>query len=1021
MLKRTIFSFTIFLSVLFTFFSIGQAAWIVYGDLTYNSATAVVDESAPYICYNNDTGINYRTLNKALQEADSGQEIIVYVKTIINCYETIEIKSGVTLTIPFIGKTNNSSATGGNINNEETLYKIKSSDDRNLYGNKLGDAQGNVDIYRSILINMRNGSDIILNGILNLGGATSYNGNNGYYCEINLGEKSSITCNSGSIFNCFGYLKEDSSNARHSGMEQYKNIVDNSFDNERFLKVNDGAVLNTYIALYDVLSGGNLTGAISANQSPFNVFDFQALQTYTIVEHGASMYTNALVVGPSNMSYSSNLAAILPSSSRDPSLIYTKSGSIELEYKPTNVLYGSRSTNINGTNIVINGEIDIGYIELDVYTITLDTRLFHLPLSSKIFIYVRDGGIFNCNQKVKFLMGSKMIVEEGGTLNVNESLVFYNSSVAPEVNADLGIRYDSTGKDDALLLVNGTIKVNADSQNNGYLGAIITHTSTTGKAFLDFSNISANSYLSAEAKEGTANVSVIVTSSGNFISNGTIISGQFSAQTTYTSNCDGSNYYWEGLFSTTFTISVTYDKSIVHPVFDYTITISQNSDGSNAYDSSLINSSNDGSTEIASGLYFNIVVNDAVQVSITKNGIETISYSNSSWIYVDGNFDINIVPTEGIKVSLSVFKDPNFNDNETEWSAGTGHTIYYIEESVSQDGPWTETYRLKAAGITEHYVKKGYYFRIGYEWVEGDPIIALSGQNGFTANNRITTNDPNFSPQPTTEWINDTTSSLSGAFLAGNADTAPGLEYKFEMGYYSGHAKADESDDPGCLLPDTLITMADGSTKYVKDIVSGDMVKVFNHETGIIDVAPVVFNDSEPFRKCVVINLKFSNNKNVGVVSEHGFFDIDLNKYVYFTETNYLDFVGHNFYSIDSNGNASVVALLEAHIEQKYTKVYSPVSSWHLNYFTENILSMPGGISGLFNIFEYDENLKYDEELMEADIDKYGLFTYDDFKDLISYEFYSHFPVPYLKVSIGKGLISYSDIMYLIRRYSKFV
>ena len=74
MLKRTIFSFTIWISTLLAFFSIVQAAWIVYGDLNYDNATAVVDETAPYICYNSDTGTNYRTLNKALEEADQQTE-----------------------------------------------------------------------------------------------------------------------------------------------------------------------------------------------------------------------------------------------------------------------------------------------------------------------------------------------------------------------------------------------------------------------------------------------------------------------------------------------------------------------------------------------------------------------------------------------------------------------------------------------------------------------------------------------------------------------------------------------------------------------------------------------------------------------------------------------------------------------------------------------------------------------------------------------------------------------------------
>ena len=33
-----------------------------------------------------------------------------------------------------------------------------------------------------------------------------------------------------------------------------------------------------------------------------------------------------------------------------------------------------------------------------------------------------------------------------------------------------------------------------------------------------------------------------------------------------------------------------------------------------------------------------------------------------------------------------------------------------------------------------------------------------------------------------------------------------------------------------------------------------------------------------------------------------------------------------------------------------------------MNYFIDGLFSMPGGIDGLFNYFEYDSTLKYDEE-----------------------------------------------------------
>ena len=193
---------------------------------------------------------------------------------------------------------------------------------------------------------------------------------------------------------------------------------------------------------------------------------------------------------------------------------------------------------------------------------------------------------------------------------------------------------------------------------------------------------------------------------------------------------------------------------------------------------------------------------------------------------------------------------------------------------------------------------------------------------------------------------------------------------------------------------------------------------VYNHETGKLDTAPITFNEFEPKHLYDVLTLKFSNHEEIEMVYEHGFFDLDLNKYIYLTNDNYLDYIGHRFYSLDNE----VVTLLSGHVEERNVTLYSPVSYYHLNYFTGSLLSMPGGISGLFNIFEYEKDtLKYDEELKVQDIEKYGLFTYEDFKDYATEEMFNAFPTPYLKVSIGKELITMEQIMYLISRYASKV
>lgn len=221
-----------------------------------------------------------------------------------------------------------------------------------------------------------------------------------------------------------------------------------------------------------------------------------------------------------------------------------------------------------------------------------------------------------------------------------------------------------------------------------------------------------------------------------------------------------------------------------------------------------------------------------------------------------------------------------------------------------------------------------------------------------------------------------------------------------------------------CLSFDTLILMADDSTKRAGELHAGDLVKIFNHETGQVDIAPIIFNDdveknAEDYK---VIYLEFNNGSIVKVIYEHGFFNFDTNKYEYIDEFNYREFIGDRFAVISGDKLTSAV-LKDAYIKVENTKLCSPVSYFHLNIIAEGMLSMPGGIAGLFNMFEYNGDLSYNATQKAADIEKYGLFTFEDFNGQIPQEVFNALPVPYVKVSLGKGLLTEEDIEILIERY----
>lgn len=229
-----------------------------------------------------------------------------------------------------------------------------------------------------------------------------------------------------------------------------------------------------------------------------------------------------------------------------------------------------------------------------------------------------------------------------------------------------------------------------------------------------------------------------------------------------------------------------------------------------------------------------------------------------------------------------------------------------------------------------------------------------------------------------------------------------------------------------CVAEGSMITLADGSQKAVEDLTGEEMLLVWNMLTGEFDSAPIVFIDSDPESYYEVINLYFSDGTTVKVISEHAFWDINLNKYVYL-RSDAAQYIGHwfNKQTVDENGNMvyTEVQLTNVVVQQEYTSAWSPVTYGHLCYYVNGMLSMPGGITGLFNIFEVDpETMTIDQEAYLEDVEEYGLFTYEEFNALcpIPEAVFNAFGGQYLKVSLGKGLITWEELENLISRYSEF-
>lgn len=212
-------------------------------------------------------------------------------------------------------------------------------------------------------------------------------------------------------------------------------------------------------------------------------------------------------------------------------------------------------------------------------------------------------------------------------------------------------------------------------------------------------------------------------------------------------------------------------------------------------------------------------------------------------------------------------------------------------------------------------------------------------------------------------------------------------------------------------------------TKKVEDLTKNDSLLAFDHKAGMLVVSKLFFNHHQNEDNIVtapILDLCFDNGTQICIHVDHGFFDLTLGKYVYINKDNYLDFIGHDFVTVDCEKLGSA-RLVSGSVSIRMVRVYSPASVYHLNVITNSLLSITGEIEGWLNYFDYDASLKYDSGKRDEDIRKYGLYTYDDFKDYIRKEIFDLLPIPYLKVSVGKGLTTKEKIIGVMKKYLSFM
>lgn len=228
-------------------------------------------------------------------------------------------------------------------------------------------------------------------------------------------------------------------------------------------------------------------------------------------------------------------------------------------------------------------------------------------------------------------------------------------------------------------------------------------------------------------------------------------------------------------------------------------------------------------------------------------------------------------------------------------------------------------------------------------------------------------------------------------------------------------SKVSCKQSDSCFTGDTLVVLENGNEVRIDSLKQGDIIMSWNAITGEFEAMPISLFWNHGEQEYDVISLRFSNEKIVKVVTEHGFFDATLNKYVYIDANNYTEYIGHEFAHMTTDNEFEKIVLIAADVSHTVSSCYSLRTACNDNAIVEGFLTLTHeDIEGFLTYFEFGDDYMYDEEKMQADIEKYGLYSYDDWKDYVSYEEFVALNGQYLTIVIGKGYLTYEDILVLI-------
>jgi len=215
------------------------------------------------------------------------------------------------------------------------------------------------------------------------------------------------------------------------------------------------------------------------------------------------------------------------------------------------------------------------------------------------------------------------------------------------------------------------------------------------------------------------------------------------------------------------------------------------------------------------------------------------------------------------------------------------------------------------------------------------------------------------------------------------------------------------SDD--CVLEGTLITLADGSQKKVEDLAADDVLLSYDFFEGKMLPRKLLGCVRSEAEEDDIIRLKTKKGNELTIVGAEAVFDMDAKTYVDIDASSYADAIGMHV-MINENGHYGIDEIIDARYTREGAVFYEVYTETSTNYVANNILvNYPHYFA--FEFLALDENYKIDTAAFAQDVKDYGLYTYEEFADVMSEDFFEKFGVAIHKIIVEKTGLSFEEVL----------